>query len=436
MANVGSKKRSRDSRDGYVRRHDRNKFRKTTNPTTKRKDLGNGMKGILFSCTPGHENHAFREAVIMLGKYCDNESKQLTVTVGEKVADRRDSVENGGSVVESRHEGGNASEASGGKPTDVEGKQGVTEEKPELEDKSKAEPKTQQKAAVNPSGNSDMQNTPVDISKELEEELKEVRDPKKKLFTREDIGVKGSIFLQVTRPDIDREKLVESALREARSSGSPNSRHCIRLLPVHTTCYARPEEAARAAVEVVKEHFPAVDGSEKPASYAIAFRHRLNTGAHRDDFITAIAKGIHDHEPRYTVELTKPDVTLLVEVLKTSCCIGTFRHYYELAKMNLREAACPSVPKRSEKPEAKTVIEPQEDKAEKPEAKALAEPQNKEAEKPKSKPSDIAQQNEIDKPGAEQSGISEKDEAEVSEAKVSNLSPEGAKKEIVSEAGS
>lgn len=394
MANEVSKKRTRDTRDGYVRRHDRNKFRKTTNPTSKRKDLGNGMKGVLFSCTPGHENHAFREAVIMLGKFCgENETKPPPRSAAVQ---------------------GKASEENG----DAENIPKEKGKKPES----------------GGNGSADANLGTVDIAKELEEELKDVRDPKKKLFTREDFGVRGCLFMELNRSDIDREKLVEDALRQARATGSPHSRHCIRLLPVHSTCYAKPEEAAKAALEVVKEHFPVADGAEKAPSYAIAFRHRLNTSAHREAFITAIAKAIHDYEPRYKVELTKPDVTLLVEVLKTSCCIGTFRHYYELAKMNLREAACPSKPKETKTLDEKTISAPEKEKGGETEAK----PETEKADEPNPDVENTEEKPEAVEPEPEKPEESKAPEpgAEAPQTDPSDTCQEGAKKDCVTEAAS
>lgn len=289
---IGKKRRRNNNRN----RHDRNKFRRTVNSTQHRKDLGYGLQGILISCTPRHENHAFREAVLMLEKYFDS----------TPTGDSND-------VSVAPHETESKTENS----------------KTEQDHKSKE----------------DTEDGGEDLSKALQAELKDIRDPKQRLFTRVDGGVNGCIFLRINRPEVDRENVVERTLKDARASGTPNSRHCIRIMPIHNTCYAKPEDAAKASVEVVKKFFPPIVSDDKPVTYAISFRSRLNTNAHREDFIRVIAKGIEECEPRYKVNLTSPDVTLIIEVMKTSCCIGTFRHFYQLAKMNLREAACPSKPK-------------------------------------------------------------------------------------------
>ncbi|CDF32387.1 unnamed protein product [Chondrus crispus] len=323
---VGKKRR----RNGNRNRHDRNKFRRTINSTQHRKDLGYGLQGILISCTPRHENHAFREAVIMLGKYCENS--------GEGKAD---------DISAAAHHSGGENQKEAPEKKEGEGTKGDSENKEG--EGTKGDTKKKEEEGIK--GNSE--NGEEDLSKALQAELKEIRDPKQRLFTRIDGGVNGCIFIQINRPHVDLENVVECALKDARASGSPNSRHCIRIMPIHSTCYAKPEDAAKAAVEIVKKHFPPMVAEGKPVSYAISFRSRLNTSAHREEFIKVIAKAIEECEPRYKVNLTSPDVTLIVEVMKTSCCIGTFRHYYQLAKMNLREAACPSKPKEEKEKQDK-----------------------------------------------------------------------------------
>ncbi|CAN8064803.1 unnamed protein product, partial [Agarophyton chilense] len=244
-------------------------------------------------CTPGHEHHAFRDAVVLLSRFV----KEACAGGGEAP---RHAGRDGD---EGEHKGDGDSKAStGGDP--------------------------------------------------LEKELDDLRrGGSDKVFTRVVADVKGAVFLRVNDQKADLEQVVERALLEARQTGNAGSRHCIRVLPIYGTCYAKVDTAITVALTVVKEHFPVVE-RQGGVSYAIVFRARLNNSAKRDAYIDAIAAAIHAYEPRYKVDLTKPDVVLIVEVMKTSCCIGTFRKYYQLAKLNLREAACPSNPKQTKKERA------------------------------------------------------------------------------------
>lgn len=301
----GAQPKKRDA--GMVRRgHDRKKFRKFSNSSVKHSDITGGYNGILFSCAPRHEFSAAREGVILLSKHYE----ELTQT--------------------GKH--------------------------------AKPQPA-------------------ISAMKDLDDELKDLRSTDDRPFTHLEAGVLGAVFLRVNteKMSVSLEALVEAALRNARATGSPNSKNCVRILPIHNTCYASPERAAAATAAVVKTHFPALkprtdSATPEPenatshtvstASFAIAFRARMNTGARRQDYITAIADAVHQFDDRYTVDLTNPDVTLIVEILKTNCCIGTFRHFFELAKMNLREAACTSAVKSDEHDKTDTTKTAEEEKPE------------------------------------------------------------------------
>lgn len=252
------------------RRANRARFRAAAGPTVHRRDLGNGLRGVLVTCEPKHEKQCFRDAVVLLSRFVEEEE-------GEKG-------------------GEHAGDVAGAVAREVAG-------------------------IVRGDG---------------------------KLFSRVEVGVNGSVFVKVAE-HVGVEGLVERCLREAKKSGSPGARHCIRVVPVLDTCYAKVADVVKVAVGVAGETFPR--GEKGEFSYAIVYRSRMNTDAHRDEYIPAIAKGVEDAFPGvWRVDLTKPDVTLIVEVLKTSCCVGSFRHYFELAKLNLREAANPSVPNQKTSP--------------------------------------------------------------------------------------
>lgn len=356
---ITPKKRAPPLNGGLSARARRRKFRSTSSDTVRRSDLINAHSGILISCTPHHEKHAFRDAVVLFSRYLeqyDNKTSSIPPPI-TKITSPDISAR------------ANIDSPAAGTPV-------VTENKPEkqvnpLPTNSHVQPvlpetsssKSQEPASLDKGVSDPPRASHASIKKDtdsnqvkdsssskpitLDEELSQLRDKSNSLLTRIEAGVQGSIFLRINNESIDIESVVKQALLEARQSGNPGSRHCIRLIPVFSTCYAKPQNAADAALKVVKARFPAVE-KDKPVSFAIVFRARLNTSAKRDDFIKVIADAIHNLEPRYTVNLSKPDVVLIVEILKTSCCIGAFKGFYQLSKLNLREAACPTKPKGDE----------------------------------------------------------------------------------------
>lgn len=341
MVHDEKKRKWRD--DGAKRRkHDRNKFRRITNTNSQKKDLTAGLSGILVSCSPRHERDAFRDAVLLFSRFLDETNF--------------DPAPGAAAAAPTPSEGNSVPEAAP-KPTLSNGNDGaehvdVKESESSLRSEQNRESELSLQPSHPPAGRSDE----ASALDEVDAELRELRNPQTRIFSKIDCASNGAVFMRVHAPQVDLEHLVEAALREARATGSSGGRHCFRITPVHTTCYAKPEDVIEAMIPVVQKFFPAaipdddvevnavdkLGNDKKPTTYAIAFRSRSNTGAHRDDYIPGIASAIEKMEPRYKVNLTAPDVTLIVEIVKTTCFIGTFRHYFQLAKLNLQEAACPS----------------------------------------------------------------------------------------------
>eukprot|EP00172_Hildenbrandia_rubra_P001432 Plantae.Rhodophyta-Hildenbrandia_rubra.ctg19783.p1 GENE.Plantae.Rhodophyta-Hildenbrandia_rubra.ctg19783~~Plantae.Rhodophyta-Hildenbrandia_rubra.ctg19783.p1 ORF type:complete len:407 (+),score=99.23 Plantae.Rhodophyta-Hildenbrandia_rubra.ctg19783:40-1221(+) len=268
-------------------RRRRRRYKSTCNHVNVQ-DLGVGNFGVLVTCEPKHESQCSGEAVGILGE------------VAEEIY---------GGELRSRFEGGNDGEKVG---EDGVGK---------------------------------------NVEKELGEELKMIKRngglQGLQVFTRMDIGIKGSVFLRVGKDVAEKVKvevLVSRVLEEAKKTGFANCRHCVRFVPVHSTCKATAENAAEAVKGVLEVVKPV------GKTYAIIYRGRNNSSAHRKDYIEEIAKVV---DGLYKVDLSKPDWVLIVEVLRTSCCVGVFDKYFELGKMNVRECANPTVKKKGKESEVK-----------------------------------------------------------------------------------
>lgn len=372
MADDNNKKRRWPDHNAKRRRHDRNKFRRVTNSNPQKKDLTAGLSGILISCTPRHERDAFRDAVLLFGRFLDDASGNPTLSdarAATTVPDPSTTVaagtatdpapalpQEGNSVPETVPNFKASGDSDSAAEVPVKDNEPSSGKEQNRQDAAELLPHRERSTETH--GNN---TTTLD---EVDAELRELRNPQLRPFSQIDGGLHGAVFMRVHVPGVNLENLVEMALREARASGTSGARRCFRIIPVHTTCYAKLEDVTQAAISVVQKHFPPAisdddgdgdadadagdksgdDDKKKKTTYAIIFRSRSNSGAHRDQYIPAIASAIEREEPLYKVNLTNPNVTLLVEIVKTICYIGTFRHYYQLARMNLQEAACPSKP--------------------------------------------------------------------------------------------
>jgi tRNA acetyltransferase TAN1 len=317
-------KRRRNENQGSWQRKNRQRFGRASGSEVRR-DLAHGSRGFLVTCDPKHEQQCFREALVILGEQIELLVPDLASAFASSPAENAHPTTTAGPAL-AQHS--NLAEAG--------------------DDGEKAEPTGVSAEAAS------------SISDALAAEVHALRVPQKHVFTRIDWGMQGSVFLRVTDDAIRVEKVVEAVLRNARKNRTPSSRNCVRFIPVHSTCYAKPDDAARAAAKVVSNY----DFGSGKLSYSIVYRSRMNSDAHREDFIKAIAASIDVAAPgRFKVNLDRPDFVIIVEVARTTCCIGIFQQFYELAKLNIREVSKPEDPEEEKEqaiPSAKHVL-PRED---------------------------------------------------------------------------
>jgi len=186
-----------------------------------------------------------------------------------------------------------------------------------------------------------------DLNQELslEDELKQLRKQTSKtglpnastdlnMFYTIEVGVKGSVFFAFhSSVDVEPCEMVEKIMQDVERTKVRKCRYSVRFIPVDGICYARKEEASRLFCELLEKKLKQWKPLEKN-SFAVVFRKRNNSGAHRNDFIEAIAQ----HMPScFHVNLDKPNITILVEVLKTSCLIAIVENYDRYCKFNVHE---------------------------------------------------------------------------------------------------
>ncbi|KAJ9056099.1 THUMP domain-containing protein 1 [Entomophthora muscae] len=70
-----------------------------------------------------------------------------------------------------------------------------------------------------------------------------------------------------------------------------------------------------------------------PLKFAIAFNSRLCSQIKKEEVISRVASLVK--EP-HTVDLTKPDVTIVIEIFKNICGISLVRDFHELKKYNIQ----------------------------------------------------------------------------------------------------
>lgn len=193
---------------------------------------------------------------------------------------------------------------------------------------------------------------PREASKSVDEllaaELVDLRDQRKARFVGYETGCNGVIFVRMHSEKGLYQKgpkeLAEAIVREVATSKQSRSRFCMRLLPVELTCYASTSELEKVVRPLILRHFPK-DPDQPPIKYAVICEVRANTNLNKMDFIHTVAKMVP--EP-HSVDLKRPEKTILVQIVKTACAIGVVQDFKELSKYNLRQLILPAESRNQE----------------------------------------------------------------------------------------
>ncbi|GLB40252.1 putative THUMP [Lyophyllum shimeji] len=136
------------------------------------------------------------------------------------------------------------------------------------------------------------------------------------------------------KPPIDPVKLVTRIVEDVEATGVVRSRCIHRLVPVSGSCGANLPEIQALCRTIVEPFF--AQHPNKTFKYKIELRVRNHSVISRPDLIQHIAQCVPEG---HTVELTDPEIFILVEVFKNVCGISVVEDYYAHQKFNMTEIA-------------------------------------------------------------------------------------------------
>ncbi|KAL7824311.1 hypothetical protein SRHO_G00346360 [Serrasalmus rhombeus] len=105
------------------------------------------------------------------------------------------------------------------------------------------------------------------------------------------------------------------------------------MLPVSGTCRAFPEDMEKYLSSYLEPWFKAPNH----ASYQINFKARNSSHNKREEVIKSLAGLVAKLNPANKVDLTNPELTIIVEIIKSVCCVSVVRDYMLFRKYNLQE---------------------------------------------------------------------------------------------------
>nr|SVE74525.1 EOG090X0GPG [Daphnia barbata] len=169
-----------------------------------------------------------------------------------------------------------------------------------------------------------------ELTKEMEELKKKQAAPvSERRFQSVLTGIKGCIFIRSTVENPL--EIVDAIICDIEKKKQQTTKFLLRMLPIQLTCKSIKEDILKAAETLVDKM-----ANHKTFSLLIKIR---NHNIKRDDLIVPIAEIVAKKFPEMKVDLDNPEISMVVEVLRSTCCLGVVTDYAGRAKYNLLEIA-------------------------------------------------------------------------------------------------
>ncbi|XP_034544404.1 THUMP domain-containing protein 1 [Notolabrus celidotus] len=181
-----------------------------------------------------------------------------------------------------------------------------------------------------------------DVAEALKKEvsqLKASRTKQRRRFQACDSGANNVIFIRTSQLESD--KLVHNILSDLHTTKKKKSRVILRMLPVTGTCKAFQDDMVKYLTTYLEPWFK----TPNCATYQIAFKARNSSHNKRDEIIKSIAGLVGKMNPKNKVDLTNPELTIIVEVIRAVCCLSVVKDYTLFRKYNVQEVGKEDTPK-------------------------------------------------------------------------------------------
>lgn len=169
------------------------------------------------------------------------------------------------------------------------------------------------------------------LQKEVET-LKEIKLIERR-FQAVGSGAKNCIFIRTTLDDPT--QLVHAIMSDAVEKKVQKSRFILRLVPISVICKAYMDDLKKVADDLFEKDFATKLGEGK--TFAIMYKSRFNQTLKRTDVIRSLAEIVVEKNPAHKVDLTDPDLAIVVEIIKNLCCVSVLQNYTKFKKYNLSE---------------------------------------------------------------------------------------------------
>ncbi|XP_069590317.1 THUMP domain-containing protein 1-like [Ranitomeya imitator] len=184
------------------------------------------------------------------------------------------------------------------------------------------------------SGSEEEEEDDDDVEAALKKEVDQIRTSTEKnlrRFQSVESGANNVVFIRTL--NVEPEKLVHHILKDLNTTKKKKTRVILRMLPVTGTCKAFPEDLKKYAETFLHPWFKAPN----KGTFQIVYKARNNNHMNREEVIKDLAGLVGNLNPENKVDLTNPEFTIVVEIIRNVCCLSVVKDYTLFRKYNLQE---------------------------------------------------------------------------------------------------
>ncbi|XP_039696256.1 THUMP domain-containing protein 1 [Pteropus medius] len=173
-----------------------------------------------------------------------------------------------------------------------------------------------------------------DVEVALKKEVGDIKastEMRLRRFQSVESGANNVVFIRTL--GIEPEKLVHHILQDMYKTKKKKTRVILRMLPVSGSCKAFLEDMKKYAETFLEAWFKA----PKKGTFQIVYKSRNNSHMNREEVIKELAGIVGSLNSENRVDLTNPQYTVVVEIIKAVCCPSVVKDYMLFRKYNLQE---------------------------------------------------------------------------------------------------
>jgi len=159
-----------------------------------------------------------------------------------------------------------------------------------------------------------------------QEEMKKQSEKEIDLFKLLNSGVQNVLFFKTKLKDPV--KFSQNIMDDIILNGEQKTRFLLRLVPIEATCKAHEENVSEAMKKLLLKHF----NKENVKKYCVVFKSRCNNDFKKEMAYKIVGDIIKELSPESKVEYKTPDFVIMVEVMKSNCCLAVLPKYFDTYK--------------------------------------------------------------------------------------------------------